>query len=147
MPIIQNVSRHDVEVGRHHIPGENGAILIQISDPDTAHPVPKHVFKKTYQFKFLDIEDDQVCLKEEWRPSQDDAYDIVMALEKALDAGMDVIVHCHMGVCRSGAVAEAGAILGFQCLQRPHSPNSSLKRRLLEALDLSFDPSRSAFNE
>lgn len=146
MPFIQNVSRYAVEQGLHKLPGAGGAVLVQISDPDVEHPVPKHSFSKVYQFKFLDIEDDQPCVDESWRPSQEHANAIAKALKEAYCNGMDVIVHCHMGVCRSGAVAAAGAAIGFDCSTPLLNPNSSLKRRLLIALDLAFDPERSAFN-
>ena len=146
MPRIQNVSRDDIEKGRHIRDSKFGCVLIQISDPDSDHPTPAWIFDKKYQFKFLDIEDHQDCINDNWRPSQNDAEQIAYALKEAMASGMDVVVHCHMGVCRSGAVTAAGEILGFEPVEPAESPNASLKKKLLSALGLGFDPETSAFN-
>lgn len=146
MPRIQNVSRYDIEQCRHIAPGKFGAVLIQISDPDVLHPTPVQYFDKVYQFKFLDIEDHQDCIVDQWRPSQFDAEEIAYILREALQSGMDVVVHCHMGVCRSGAVTAAGEAIGFEPVKPATNPNASLKRKLLLALGVGFNPDESAFN-
>jgi protein tyrosine phosphatase len=40
----------------------------------------------------------------------------------------NVIVHCHAGVCRSGAVAQAGIDIGFQDTEVFRSPNLRVKK-------------------
>ena len=53
---IENVSWDDVKNGWHSDMGVN-AMLIQIADPATFFPQPKHTFKEVHQFEFLDAED------------------------------------------------------------------------------------------
>lgn len=147
MPSIQNVSRYDVESGSH-LATDSGrkVILIQISDPDTAHPTPAKSFEKIFKFKFLDIEEDQEC-PDQWRPSIDDAYYIASILLTCLQMDYDLVVHCHAGVCRSGAVAEVGEMLGFEYAGSYKQPNIALKKHLMEALGLIFNPEESPFNQ
>ena len=147
MPSIQNVSRYDVESGSH-LATDSGrkVVLIQISDPDTAHPTPAKSFEKIFKFKFLDIEEDQEC-PDQWRPSADDAYYIASILLTCLQMDYDLVVHCHAGVCRSGAVAEVGEMLGFEYAGSYKQPNVALKKHLMNALGLSFDPEESPFNQ
>lgn len=148
MPKIQNVSRACIEAGCHLPTNQgNGAILIQISDPDVEHPIPFRYFERTYQFKFLDIEESTACINPAWRPGRNDAYAIASILLWALDNHKDVVVHCHAGICRSGAVAEAGEMLGFEYAGDGRQPNVALKLLLLEALGLGFDPNSSPFNQ
>ncbi len=56
-PWIQNVALSDIRKGFHIDAGIN-SMLIQIVDPDMEFPEPKHQFRETHQFKFLDIESD-----------------------------------------------------------------------------------------
>ena len=55
MPWIQNISLSDVRRGFHIEPGSN-AMLIQITDPASWRPTPKHQFKEVHHFEFLDVE-------------------------------------------------------------------------------------------
>lgn len=146
MPRIQNVSRHCIEEGHHIKPGPNGALLIQIVDPDCSFPHPAWPFTSTLQVKFLDIEDDQECIDPDWRPNEFHASEIVWQLRNALQKGMDVVVHCHAGICRSGAVAEAGVVMGFESTGGYGQPNTSLKRLLFRAMGTGSEPESSAFN-
>ena len=52
---------------------------------------------------------------------------------------MNVIVHCHAGVCRSGAVCEVGVILGFEDTDAFRSPNLLVKHRMMKHLGLTYD--------
>jgi len=47
---------------------------------------------------------------------------------------MNVIVHCAAGICRSGAVVEAGVVLGFDDTQTMRIPNTLVKTSILEQL-------------
>ena len=127
-PWIENISLDDVRRGYHYDAGFN-CMLIQICDYTTEFPKPKHEFRETLQFNFLDVEEDDVMLYE-CVISDEDAVGI------AWDNGMNVVVHCHMGVSRSGAVAEVGEMLGFRGTDKFRVPNQTVKRKLTKALNL-----------
>lgn len=138
MQWIQNVSLSDVKRGLHPNAGPN-AMLIQICDPDMDYPTPAYSFKEVHQFKFLDIEEQHECLNEEWRCSQEQANRLVALLQHALANQMNVIVHCHAGVCRSGAVCELGVMMGFEDTEVFRSPNLLVKHRMMRALGWTYD--------
>ena len=52
---------------------------------------------------------------------------------------MNVIGHCHAGVCRSGAVCEIGVMLGFDDTEAFRSPNLLVKHRMMRALGWLYD--------
>jgi len=79
-------------------------MLIQIVDPGMEFPTPMHKFKETHQFQFLDVEEKDPVDDEAMRCSHEQAAELVRLLQHALDNHMNVVVHCHAGVCRSGAV-------------------------------------------
>lgn len=139
MPIIENVSRDDVKHGNHTDMGEN-AILIQISDPATFFPEPKCKFKEIHQFEFLDAEDSDIeRYGEEPLISDYQANKIVCILQDALTDGNSVLVHCHAGICRSGAVVEVGSIMGFTPTNRFRQPNLRVKHKMMRVLGLTYD--------
>lgn len=129
---IENCAMYEVEQGKHTDPGEN-SLLIQIVDPDLNFPVPKFDFKLIKQYKFLDLDDDIVHSD---HITEVQAKSIADDLQYALENKMNVIVHCMMGVCRSGAVAEVGTILGFEDTGRWRQPNLRVKRLLMKHLNL-----------
>lgn len=128
---IENVSLNDIKTAYHYDPGPN-SLLIQIVDPGVDWPTPKYPFKKVSQYTFLDEEDVDGPLGE-FCITDDDAKRIVADLQYALDNYMNVVVHCHAGLCRSGAVAEVGIILGFTDTAKYRSPNILVKTKLLQA--------------
>jgi hypothetical protein len=138
MPWIQNVALVDIPRGFHFDAGEN-SMLIQIVDPGMEFPVPKHQFKEIHQFEFLDIEENDFSIDEEWRCSQEQANELVRLLQHALENRMQVVVHCHAGVCRSGAVCEVGVMLGFDDTEVFRSPNLLVKHRMMRALGWTYD--------
>ena len=146
MPWIQNVALADIPKKHHIAVGEN-SMLIQIVDPDMEFPVPAHTFKETHQFKFLDIEDDGMSndgngekIDMSWGMITDDqAAELVRLLQHALENCMDVVVHCHAGVCRSGAVAEVGVMMGFKDAEAFRSPNLLVKHKMMKALGWTYD--------
>ena len=144
MAKVQNVSRHDIEVGNHI--DSSRAVLIQISDPDSEHPQPAKSFVRAYQYKFLDIEDKDECLDPAWRFNNVQADEISIVLQLCRLLGYDVVVHCHMGVCRSGAIAECAEALGFKYAGNGKTPNQAVKTLLMKSLGLYIDESNSAFN-
>ena len=146
MPWIHNVSLTDVKKGHHIRVGEN-AMLIQIVDPDMEHPEPMHTFKEVHQFKFLDIEEDgmtnfgdgEMVDVSELAIKDQDAEQLVALLQHALDRRMDVVVHCVAGVCRSGAVAEVGVMMGFDDAEAFRSPNLLVKHKMMRVLGWTYD--------
>ena len=146
MPWIQNVALADIPK-RHHIEAGENSMLIQIVDPDMEFPVPAHKFKETHQFKFLDIEDNGMTndgsgemIDMSWGMITDaDAEKLVALLQHALANSMNVVVHCHAGVCRSGAVAEVGVMMGFQDAEAFRSPNLLVKHKMMKVLGWTYD--------
>ena len=126
---IENISMADVKKGWHFDPGPN-SMLIQIVDPDNEHPTARFHFKETRKFKFLDLEDEHHPLA----ITDEDAKHLADALRHAFSRKMHVVVHCHAGVCRSGAVVEAGMLLGFEDTEKYRIPNLLVYHKLKKAL-------------
>ena len=139
MPWIQNISLSQIIRGHHFDPGVN-SMLIQIVDPGVEFPEPKYAFKERHQFFFLDIEANDNSIDESWRCSPEQAKRLVQCLQHALDNSMNVVVHCHAGVCRSGAVVEVGVMMGLHDTGEFRSPNLLVKHLMMESLGLSYDP-------
>ena len=134
---IQNVALSDIKKGFHRDPGTN-AMLIQIVDPAMEFPTPKHEFKETHQFEFLDLEEGDK-FAEEFKVTDAQAHVLVDLLKKAQDNDMNVVVHCVAGVCRSGAVCEVGVMMGFQDTRVYRSPNMMVKHKMLKVLDWTYE--------
>jgi hypothetical protein len=52
---------------------------------------------------------------------------------------MDVVVHCVAGICRSGAVAEVGVMMGFDDAEAFRSPNLLVKHKMMRKLGWTYD--------
>ena len=134
---IRNVSMSAVINGDHPL-DDNGTVLIQIQDIGTwkfAEPAAREEFVAIHQFEFMDADDaDDDC-----NITEQQAEQIAGILKTALTDGHSVLVHCHMGLCRSGAVAEVGVMLGFDDTHTVRHPNILVKNRLRKALGLSVD--------
>ena len=150
-PFIQNVSRRCIELGNHLIGRQNYSIsslsttvlqdtvLISISDPAQEPPIPYYSFETSLYLNFLDLEENQLPEAEEFKITYEDAEKIIKFLQDALDNGYNVIVHCTAGVCRSGAVAEVGTMLGFKDTGAYRQPNLMVKRYLMKVLGWAYD--------
>lgn len=139
MPLIENVSWDDVKHGRHTDMGDN-AILIQIADPATFFPDPKAAFRAVDRFEFLDAEDsDAERFGEEFLISDYQANKLVCILQNALTDDMNVLVHCHAGICRSGAVVEVASMMGFTPTDRFRQPNLRVKHKMMKVLGWTYD--------
>jgi predicted protein tyrosine phosphatase len=133
MPWIENVAAADVPMRFHHEAGEN-SMLIQIMDPaPTWWPTPAHEFREIHRFEFMDVERDDKW-PDEAKITATQAQEIVRLLKHALQNRMNVVVHCMAGLCRSGAVAEVGVMMGFDDTKRFRSPNLMVKHSLMRAL-------------
>lgn len=139
MPFIENVAASDIPTRFHHDAGEN-SMLIQIMDTGTSWwPTPLHKFKETHRFEFLDVEKDDHVKDEIMKISDDQAKQLVVLLQHALDNKMNVVVHCFAGICRSGAVCEVGVIMGFQDTERFRQPNLLVKHKMMKVLGLTYE--------
>lgn len=136
---IINLSMSDVVQGRFPDWANENTFLIQIQDVDYS-PTAKFAnvkkrdrFEKVYQFRFDDVDNPKEfhCISEE------QAKEISEILTKAKEENKNVVVHCHAGICRSGAVVEAAVVaLGFVDLEHPRIPNTLVKRMILEKLGI-----------
>ena len=141
MPLIENVSMEDVRKGTHTDMGEN-AMLIQITDPAYYPPIPKQDFRIITQFEFLDAEDEDIekyGYDEGFLISDEQAEELIEFLDWALEKDMNVIVHCHAGICRSGAVVEVASMMGFTPTDRFRQPNLRVKNKLMKVLGWTYD--------
>lgn len=134
---IENISWDACKNGWHYDAGPN-AMLIQISDPATFFPDPHHNFKEAHRFEFLDAEDGD-RFPEETMISDEQAAEIVALLKRALDKSMNVVVHCHAGICRSGAVVEVASMMGFTPTDRLRIPNMRVKHKMMKVLGWTYD--------
>ena len=137
MPFIQNVPKIAVVQGSHLDAGE-GAVLIQITDICYEPPKPAFDFAERHHFEFMDVLYDSENAAEigiRW----EQAVEIVSILKKALEEGRNVVVHCHAGLCRSGAVAEVGIMMGFTETRSPRQPNSMVKHMLMKVNGWTYD--------
>jgi predicted protein tyrosine phosphatase len=145
MAWIENVAAADVPMRFHHEAGPN-SMLIQIMDPAPAWwPTPAHEFKETHRFEFLDAEDKD-GFPDEAKISDEQAAEIVRLLKHALDNHMNVVVHCYAGLCRSGAVAEVGVMMGFQDCERTRIPNLRVKQKLMKQLGWTYDSNEKPYD-
>ena len=134
---IENVSWDAVKNGWHSDMGDN-SMLIQIADPATFFPQPVKTFREVHQFEFMDVEDNDP-FPDECKVSDEQAAELVRLLQHALDNSMNVLVHCHAGICRSGAVVEVGTMLGFTATERFRMPNLRVKHKMMQVLGLTYD--------
>jgi predicted protein tyrosine phosphatase len=137
MPWIENVAAADIPLRFHHEAGPN-SMLIQIMDPcPTWWPTSAHEFKEVYRFEFMDVERNDKW-PDEAKITAAQAEEIVRLLKHALENRMNVVVHCMAGLCRSGAVAEVGVMMGFEDTERFRSPNLLVKHSLMKALGWTY---------
>lgn len=134
---IENVSMTDAIVGHHYDPGPN-SMLIRIQDPATEFRPVKHTFKYVEEFEFLDAEDSD-GFPDECKISDAQAEKLVTLLKFALEHRVNVVVHCHAGICRSGAVTEVATMMGFTPTERFRMPNLRVKHKMMKALGLTYD--------
>lgn len=121
--------------GLHFEPGPK-CVLIQIADPAQGFPTPKYNFARVWQFEFLDAESG---FDEDFLFSDEQAVIIRDILTDALSSETNVLVHCTAGLCRSGAIAEVGVMMGFQDPEVIRMPNIRVKHKLMRALGWTYD--------
>lgn len=137
---IENVPMIAIPCGNHFAAGKN-SMLIQILDPCVSEwPKPKHQFKEIHQFEFLDVgDDDKEGTYGDFACTEEQGAQLVNLLKHALENRMQVVVHCHAGICRSGAVVEVAEMMGFTPVDRYRLPNARVKRLMMKELGLTYD--------
>ena len=134
---IENVAASDVSTGFHYDCGPN-AMLISITDPAGWKPLPKHNFREVHEFEFLDAEDED-GFPDECKISDEQAEQLVILLNRAKENAMNVVVHCHAGICRSGAVVEVATMIGFTATDRYRQPNLRVKSKMMKVLGHNYE--------
>ena len=140
MSWIRNVSMGDIKTGQYlqFAKDTSEDVLIQIVDPAYQFPQPKSEFKEVHQFEFLDAED-KCGFDDDFKISPKQAQELVKILENALANNQNVLVHCHQGLCRSGAVAEVGVMMGFDDTGAKRQPNVRVKTSMMRVLGWTYD--------
>lgn len=129
---IENVAAIDVAQGNHK--HDANTMLIQIADTvEPWWPNPAREFEQVHRFQFLDIEDRDEGVAEHGITDAQ-ALELVQILQRAYDTNTNVVVHCTAGICRSGAVAEVGVMLGFEDTGRFRNPNLRVKHKMMQCL-------------
>ena len=131
MPQIINMGKFDAAKFVPNGPWD----LIRISDPaqwliEIDYKIAKR-YNSIHHFEFLDADDGE--FPDECLFQDEQARQIVHILELALKEDRNVLVHCNMGLCRSGAVVEVGVGMGFEDPQRTRIPNLRVKCKLFNA--------------
>lgn len=135
---IENCSMSDIHLGHHSNLGPN-TMLIRIQDPATEFKPTRYDFKEVYCFEFLDAEDED-GFPDECKINDSQANELVMLLSHAMENNMNVMVHCHAGVCRSGAVVEVGKMMGFTPTPDNYrQPNLRVKRKMMQILGWTYE--------
>ncbi|UTS52074.1 hypothetical protein [Synechococcus phage BUCT-ZZ01] len=132
---IENLSMGDVSQGRY--PSwciQENTYLIQIQDGLSwtfVNAKNRGKFAGYSQFRF----DDTDRHTDAFAISDKEAEKIAEILKDCAAKKLDILVHCHAGICRSGAVVEAAvACLGYEDPKRYRNPNTLVKRKLFKAL-------------
>lgn len=135
MAWIRNVSIDDIKTGNYigFTGNTEKDILIQIVNPDSYFPEAKTKFKEIHQFKFLDAED-KCNYDEGLKISTQQAQALINILQNSLNKNLNILVHCHQGLCRSGAVAEVGVMMGFDDTFVNRIPNVRVKTKMMKLL-------------
>lgn len=147
MPKIQNIGIYDLVRGKYAVSRPDHTELIRILngiEELEAYP-PATTFLRTHVFVFLDIGDPPVqsAMAAAFHTAECDNYvraitpeqarSLCGILQDAYLAGHDLVVHCTVGVSRSGAVVEAAVRMGFDDPGTFRAPNARVLRLLHEA--------------
>ena len=128
---IENISQEDIIKGRHYLDPQKTA-LIQIVDINSVFPEPKYKkdFKYIFKFSFNDTESeaDNKTITEE------NAKLIAQKLQECYSQGLNIVVHCYVGVYRSGAVVQAGLLLGYKEARDFRIPNTLVLAKITKYL-------------
>lgn len=142
----ENVSRQSIKEGQHINPSYKVTYLLQISDIGYKQPEPmyENLFAYNLCLNFNDVEDEFDLSS----ISDYQAQQIADFILKAKENDANIIVHCHAGICRSGAVVEAAVSVGYSDVEgRVRIPNTLVKRKVMSCLGTYITAKNSAFAE
>lgn len=136
MLYVQNVSFDEVKKLIVHNNCSN-TLLISITDNDMDYPffLNRGNFWSAVYYQFLDVDGPQY----KQAISDGQAKGIIHWLEFAKRHNKDVLVHCMMGINRSGAVREVAEILGFEVIGQKQGYNAYVKTKLIQAAGLGYE--------
>lgn len=129
-----NLSLHDVQNINFpwFIYEDNGCILIRLHNPDYEFPkgesdyLRENFFQEVYE---LALEDSYIV--------PDETIDkLAKLIFDAKERKQNILVHCHAGISRSGAVVEVATMLGYKDIGRHRNPNRVIKENLRKALGI-----------
>ena len=125
---------------------QENAIYIQITDPCCAFDPAMNSFREIHRFEFLD--DEYEGEGHEFSITDEQAEELANILRRANDEQRHVIVSCHAGLCRSGAVTEVmSRVFGYEPGPSVRSPNQLVVKKVMRALGHEYTPETSAFND
>lgn len=126
MPTIENIGQTDFLSGNFKTNPKN-AIVIRIAYPNCSFDIPNWDDSVVFRTEFFNFDDIECAFMEDEgkkgiNPKQ--ASQIVSTLVMAQKLNMNVIVHCAVGISRSGAIVEfAVTHLGFTGVHNDRIPN------------------------
>lgn len=141
-----NISMDSAKRGFWVNVAQENAIYIQITDPCCEFEPMKNNFAEIHRFEFLD--DDLEGEGHEFSITDEQAEELAKILRRANDEKRHVIVSCHAGLCRSGAVTEImNRVFGYEPGPSVRSPNQLVMKKVMRALGLEFTTETSVFND
>jgi hypothetical protein len=139
-----NFPRATIEHGLPFAIGEKDW-LISINGPDERAAKPADKFGHVFPFHFDDV-DEFRCPPGFVKMSEEQAGVMAMIALKAKEELANVWVHCHAGICRSGAVVEVLSLLGFMIFD-DWSPQRLPNTHVFRTLRLQFPELRNSWEE
>lgn len=134
---IGNYSISQIKNGEHFNISDRPCVLIQILDNDEMEVIPFHFskFKESYRFNFLDTNEESI-----YSITNSQAKDISEILINSKKLNYDIIVHCHAGICRSGAITESAKLIGYEVAHDSNKgiPNSLVYNKIRVALGFKY---------
>lgn len=111
---------------------DRDCILIRLHNPDYEFPEGESEFLR------------EVFFHEVYELGIDDSYIIpeetieklAKLISDAKEREQNIVVHCHAGISRSGAVVEVATMMGYKDIGRHRNPNRVIKEKLRKALGI-----------
>lgn len=111
---------------------DRDCILIRLHNPDYEFPEGESEFLREVFFH----EVFEIAVDDSDNIPEDVIEELAIILTVAKNLGKNIVVHCHAGISRSGAVVEVATMMGFEDIGRYRSPNRVLKEKLRKALGI-----------
>jgi predicted protein tyrosine phosphatase len=139
----QNISYEQAKYGTYSDVFKSNTMYIQIVDHESYSFTPKYEFEVIDYFVFKDAESKH----RKGAVTSNQITNIANLLRYANRNSLNVLVSCHAGLCRSGAVVEVlVSHFGYTALDDTRIPNLLVKTELLKELGAGISSSTSMFN-